>query len=228
MIGNDPLHCYTVRMNEPGAIRRRTAAETREHLLRVAHDLFYWNGIHAVGVDRLAAEAEVAPTTLYRQFASKDDLVAAYVERASTGYREWFTEATRAGGRGPRERILALFDALAVQIQLTVQDQPDHCRGCPFMMTLAETPDAEDSGPRHAVALKRWVRDRLRDLVDELAQTTTVPDPALLADQLTLILEGTYASVQALGVDGPARHARATAEAILPTPRASGPTGSGS
>jgi AcrR family transcriptional regulator len=206
-------------MNRPAAARRRTAAETREHVLQVAHVLFYWHGIHAVGVDRIAATAEVAPTTLYRLFASKDDLVSAYVERAGDGYREWFTAATGDDGRGPRERILALFDELALQIQLTVQVYPDQCRGCPFMMTLAEQPDTGDGGHRHAVALKRWVRDRLGDLVDELAETTPVADPALLADQLTLILEGTYASVQALGVEGPARHARAFAETILPKGR---------
>ena len=53
---------------------RRTAAETREHVLAVAHELFYWHGIRATGVDAIAAEAKVTPATLYRLFASKDDL----------------------------------------------------------------------------------------------------------------------------------------------------------
>jgi AcrR family transcriptional regulator len=61
----------------------RSAAQTREHVLGVAHELFYWHGIRATGVDRVAAEAAVAPTTLYRLFASKDDLIAAYIARAS-------------------------------------------------------------------------------------------------------------------------------------------------
>ena len=60
----------------------RSSAQTREHVLAVANDLFYWHGIRATGVDRVAAEAGVAPTTLYRLFASKDDLIAAYIERA--------------------------------------------------------------------------------------------------------------------------------------------------
>ena len=60
---------------------RRTSAETRDHILEVAERLFYWDGIRATGVDTVAAEAGVAPTTLYRLFASKDDLVAAYVDR---------------------------------------------------------------------------------------------------------------------------------------------------
>jgi AcrR family transcriptional regulator len=191
-------------------VTRRTSAQTREHVLQVAHDLFYWQGIRAVGVDRIATEAGIAPTTLYRLFASKDDLVAAYVERADREYQEWFTAATRDDGRGPRERILALFD------ELTVQTQPDRCRGCPFLMALTEFPDPEVAAHRYAVAMKAWVRARFGELTDELARTSTVADPEALADQLALIMEGVYASVQALGSDGPARHARAFAEAVLP------------
>jgi AcrR family transcriptional regulator len=103
--------------------------------LQVARDLFYWNGIRATGVDKVAAEAGVAPTTLYRLFSSKDELVAAYVEREHLLYREWFTAASQAGGADPRDRILAVFDALGEQVQ------PQVCRGCPFQMTLAEFPD---------------------------------------------------------------------------------------
>ena len=80
---------------------RRTAAQTRDHVLEVANELFYWNGIRATGVDRIAAEAEVAPTTLYRLFASKDDLVGAYMQRAGRLYREWFDAAALAAGRIP-------------------------------------------------------------------------------------------------------------------------------
>ncbi|MGO4748672.1 TetR/AcrR family transcriptional regulator [Streptomyces sp. 2MCAF27] len=188
---------------------RRSAAETREHVLAVAHDLFYWHGVRAVGIDRVAREAGVAPTTLYRLFASKDDLVAAYVEHNGHGYQQWFTEATRADGRHPRERILALFDALISQVQ------PDQCRGCPFLMTLAEFPDRELPAHRNAVAVKRWVRDRFRELTDALATVSPIADPPALADQLTVTLEGVYASVQAHRADWPAQQARAMAELLL-------------
>jgi AcrR family transcriptional regulator len=151
----------------------------------------------------------VAPTTLYRLFASKDDLVAAYVEREDEQFREWFNaEAERAAG-DPRERILALFDALDEQVQ------PHQCRGCPFLMALAEFPDPALPAHRHAVATKAWVRSRLGQLTDELAATTRVDDPAALADQLALVMEGVYGSVQALGVSGPARHARTLVETLL-------------
>jgi AcrR family transcriptional regulator len=193
----------------------RTAAQTREHVLQVANELFYWHGIRATGVDKVAAQAGVAPTTLYRLFASKDDLVAAYVERADRLYREWFDEAIEAGGRDPRERILALFGALDEQVQ------PQRCRGCPFLMALAEFPDPALPAHRHAVATKAWVRARLGELTAALADTAPVDDPAALADHLALVMEGVYASAQALGADGPARRARALAEMLLTGPTAS-------
>src|ERR1700758_4023108 len=102
---------------------RRSSADTRAHVLDVARGLFYWQGIHSTGIDKVAAEAQVAPTTLYRLFASKDDLVAAYVTSNAEPYKEWMANATRPELGSPRDRILALFDALAEQVQ------PDRCRG---------------------------------------------------------------------------------------------------
>ncbi|NKY28372.1 TetR/AcrR family transcriptional regulator [Nocardia gamkensis] len=188
--------------------KRRAAAETREHILVVARELFYEQGIRATGVDRVAAEANVAPPTLYRLFGSKDDLVAAYLEREDRHYREWFT--TVASGDGPRERILALFEALAEQVR------PESCRGCPFLIALGEFPDRDVLGHKHAVAMKSWVRAQFGTLVGELAATAPVADPRALADQLMLVMEGVYATTQAFGSTGPAARSRALVEALLP------------
>jgi AcrR family transcriptional regulator len=194
---------------------RRSAADTRAHVLDVARRLFYWQGIHATGIDKVAAEAKVAPTTLYRLFPSKDDLVTAYVTSNAERYKEWMAHATRPGLGSPRMRILALFDALAEQVQ------PDRSRGCPFLMTLAEFPDSEHPAHKEAVALKAWAREYLRHLTRELAADTTVTDPDALADQLVITMEGVYATAAALGNDGPARQARALAATLLDA--ASGP-----
>src|SRR3954449_7344012 len=132
LIGNDPYHCRSPMTPASDTRSRRTAAQTREHVLAVAHELFFRHGIPRPGVDAIAAAAGVAPTTLYRLFASKDDLIAAYIERADRLYQEWFTGVVEAAGADPRARILALFDALAEQVQ------PHQCRGCPFLMALAE------------------------------------------------------------------------------------------
>jgi AcrR family transcriptional regulator len=194
----------------------RSSADTREHVLGVAHELFYWQGIRATGVDRVAVAAGVAPTTLYRLFASKDDLIAAYIERAGRLYRDWFNAAVAVGGADPRAAILAVFDALGEQVQ------PEQCRGCPFLMALAEFPDPAHPAHRAAVATKRWVRERLGQLTAALASSGRASSDwasggraDLLADQLSLIMEGVYASAQALTADGPARQARPLAEALL-------------
>ena len=183
---------------------RRSAAETREQVLAVTADLFYWQGIRATGIDKVAAAAGVAPTTLYRLFASKDDLVRAYLERAEEGYLEWLEEAAGAAG-APADRVVGVFEAL-----LRVTDPADF-RGCPFLMALAEFPDPAHPAHVQAMRTKATVRARLRRLVDELA----VPDPDQLADQLSLVMEGIYAAVPAHGDRGPAGQAPAVARALI-------------
>jgi hypothetical protein len=91
-----------------------------------------------------------------------------------------------------------------------VQTQPGRCRGCPFQMALTEFPDPEVAAHRNAAANKVWVRTRLGEV------TVGLPGGEALADQLALLMEGVYASAQALGADVPARNARALAEAMLP------------
>jgi AcrR family transcriptional regulator len=191
-------------------LARRSSAQTREHVLAVAHELFYWDGIHATGIDRVATRAEVAPTTLYRLFASKEELVAAYVQRCAQRYRDLLSSATAPSAGTPRERILAAFDAFAEEAL-----RPEICRGCPFLMALSEFPDPRSPVHVAAVAHKAWVRDLFRVLAVELAQTTSVEDPGRLADQLTLIAEGVYGSVAALGATGPATQGRACAEVLI-------------
>jgi AcrR family transcriptional regulator len=187
---------------------RRPAAETREHLLDVAEELFYRDGIHATGVDTVAAQAGIAPTTLYRLFGSKDELVAAYIDRYAAGYQEWIDSITSDPALPARERILALFDAL------TDVTRPETFRGCPFLMALAEYPDPMSAAHVSAQAVKAWVRGKLRALAAELPGQTKMSVP-VLADQLALVVEGLYASIAALGSDGPAQYARALAAVVL-------------
>jgi len=187
----------------------RGSAPTRDHVLHVAHELFYWNGIRATGVDLVAARAGIAPTTLYRLFASKDGLVNAYVEQADTLFRSWFTAAVEGAGPDPVDRILAVFDAQSGQLE------PEVCRGCAFLMTLAEFPDQALPAHRSAIASKTWLRTRLGELTDDLAAQRPLARPAELADWLTLIFEGANAATQSLGADGPSRRAGRLAAATV-------------
>ena len=193
----------------------RTAAATRSHVLAVAGDLFNRKGIRATGVDLVAAEAGVAPTTLYRLFGSKDELVAAYVDRADQDFRELVAAAVAAAGPDPRDQILAIFDKVFAQIE------SGQLRGCQMLMTLVEFPDQDLPAHRNAVEGKSWVRRRFGELTERLG----VDDPDELADYLTIALEGLHATGQELGPGGPAKQARHLAEAILST-TAPRPTGS--
>ena len=175
---------------------RRPAAETREHVLQVARNLFYERGIRATGVDRVAEAAGIAPTTLYRLFAGKDELVAAYLQREAAAYRDWFAAAAEDG-------VLGVFDALVVQVRA-----PD-CRGCPFQIGAAELADPGLAGFAVAVEIKRWTRERFGELVAD----------ASLADELMLVLEGVYASVLTLGRDGPVLRAREFVRRLLDAAR---------
>jgi AcrR family transcriptional regulator len=183
---------------------RRSSAETRALVLGVAEELFYSDGIRATGIDRVAAAAGVAPTTLYRLFASKDDLIAAYLEQGREQYLGWL-EAGLAGPGTPAERVLAAFD------QQAAAARSDGFRGCPFLMALAEFPDPAHPAHATAVRTKAEVRDRLRAVAGELGG----PDPDALTDQLLLVMEGVYATIPAFGAAGPPARARTVAELIL-------------
>ena len=183
---------------------RRSSAETRERVLGVAEELFYGDGIRATGIDRVAAAAGVAPTTLYRLYASKDDLIAAYLERGRVQYLAWLDRGLGSAGT-PRQRLLAAFDEQALAAA------PEGFRGCPFLMALAEFPDPAHPAHAAAVRTKAEVRDRLRAVVGEL----TGPDPEPLTDQLMLVMEGVYAAIQAFGHRGPAAQAPTVAAHLL-------------
>lgn len=195
-------------VERPHKRAKRPAAETREHILDVAERLFYWDGIRATGVDTITREAGIAPTTLYRLFESKDDLVAAYVDRYATAYRDWIETLTADRDVPARDRILAIFDGLVDNTG------PGSFRGCPFLMALAEYPDPQSAAHASAQAVKDWVRTKLRELVGQLPGLAPRAR-SVVADQLALVIEGLYASTAALGIDGPARQARSLAVLII-------------
>jgi AcrR family transcriptional regulator len=198
----------TMKPATPPTRTRRPAAETRELVLDAAEELFYWRGITATGVDRIAAEAGVAPTTMYRLFRSKDELVAAYVDRYAAGYRHWIESVTADSGVPAQQRILALFDALAGVTG------PAQFRGCPFLMVLAEYPDPSSAAHVSAQAVKAWVRAKLTELAHELPDRDSASADAV-ADRLALVVEGLYASTAALGTEGPAKRAGELAALII-------------
>lgn len=177
----------------------------RERILEVATDLFYREGIRAIGVDTIVARTGVAKMSLYRSFPSKDDLVAAFLTAADGRYWAWWDQVVGRHPGDPRAQLRALFEAVARRTT-----SPDY-RGCPFVNTATEFPDAAHPGRAVALANKRELRTRLC----RLAEAIGARDPGLLADQLWLLLDGAYAAGQMLGVSGPGMALPAAAEALI-------------
>lgn len=147
----------------------------RERLLAAATALFYREGIHSVGVDRVIETAGVTRATLYKQFSGKEDLVLAYLEGEDAGLRALFAAAASSGA-APAE----LLELVIAGIQSDIAER--HTRGCPFINAAAEYPD---EGPvRTLIADHReWFRDTLRSL----AVAAGLTDPDDVAGALVLL-----------------------------------------
>lgn len=183
------------------------AAETespRDRVLRVAGELFYEHGFHAVGIDWIIERAGVAKATLYRHFPTKDDLIAAYLDDANQCFWSWFDGAADPA-LPPIDTLARVFDAVAALATSPV------CLGCTFQVTAAEFPDLSHPGHTVALAHKHAVRQRLY----ELAVAAEAKRPDELADGLGLLMDGAFAAARMYGPDNPARHAATAARALI-------------
>lgn len=167
------------------------------HIANVAAELFYQHGIHNVGVDRVALEAEVTKRTLYRYFPSKDALIAAALR---------YSPKVRLPSEGdPAEQIVSAFRAVADFLHDSAY------RGCPYVVAAAELTDANHPA-RHIVrdhisARKRWFIDRARE--------AGVAAPELLGEQLNVLFDGVLGNGAKVGPSGAAEAAIAAARVLL-------------
>jgi AcrR family transcriptional regulator len=177
----------------------------RERILAAASELFYRHGIRAVGVEAVAAAAETNKMTLYRHFASKDELVAEYLRRlAGEADRTWDEFAAAHPG-----------DARA-QLQAWIQTQAKHLanadeRGCPLANAAIELPEKDHPARRVIEDFKRAQREKLT----ALCRAAALSQPELVADELFLLLEGARVSAQSLGREGPGCRFVRMAEALI-------------
>jgi len=164
----------------------------RDRILAVAADLFYRHGIRAVGVEAIAEAAGTNKMTLYRHFASKDELVAAYLRRlADKASSSWDTLAAEHRGN-PRAQLRGWLQNQAAHVASGKE------RGCALANAAVELPEKDHPARRVIEAFKTAQRQRIIDLCTaaELAQ------PEMLADELFLLLEGARVTAQSIGRDG--------------------------
>ncbi len=179
----------------------------RDKVFDAAADLFYREGIHAVGVDAIVKKAGVAKISLYRTYPSKDDLVVAYLKDRQTEFWRQWDETFDKHKDNPRAQLQAIMAYLA---QRTTQRG---YRGCPFINFSAEFPDPAHPGRQVAKAVKREMRERFMRIAEALGARR----PQQLADGLLLLVEGAYAISQTLasGLYGPGTALVWSAEALV-------------
>jgi len=187
-----------------GVGAKRVESPARERILDTAARLFYRDGYRAVGVDTIIAESGVAKMTLYRHFPSKDDLIAAYLGRANHQLLEWM-ERLIVPHQDSRAALEAVFEGVA---KLASSPQ---CLGCAFVGAAAEFPELDHPGHRAALAHKRQVVDRFRDL----AEAAGARDPRGLAEQLLLVMDGAWSAARVFGPGSHGRRAAAAAKALI-------------
>ena len=164
----------------------RNHAAVREKVLQTACALFYQHGVRAVGVDLVVEKAGVAKTSLYRHFATKDDLIAAFLEREDADF--WGTW-DRVAGRHADDAAAELDAHLA---WIGERAGRANYRGCPQINVAAEFPEPDHPARKVAAAHKCEMRRRLKDISQRLG----VSRPDELAGQLSLLINGAFVSSQ--------------------------------
>lgn len=183
------------------------AASASDRLVDTATRLFYERGIAASGVDTIVAESGVSKPTLYVHFRTKARLVTAALERQHEERRASLAAhlAARAG-LPPGDRLLSVFDWVAGL------QRGEWARGCPFVNASVELVRPEDGEARAVVTRhKRWFRGELSRLAAQAGAT----DPAAVASELHLLVEGANARMLAEGDTGAIEAARNLARIVL-------------
>lgn len=177
----------------------------RERILATARELIYREGARAVGVDRIVAESGVAKMSLYRWFPSKDDLIVAVLEEEQRRILSAWDQNMERHQGDPLKQLRAQFDSLAEAMK-----RPTY-RGCAFLN--AATAFADEDHPARAV-VRKFKLEIIRRFT-ELATAIGAKNPRLLAEQLSLLIDGVHASSQAVGKDGPCSQMQATADMMI-------------
>ena len=183
--------------------------EDREkHVLAVAGELFYARGVHEVGMDELIRATGLGKATVYRLFATKDELIGAYLRRLAAEILGLIDGDIERHADDPPAAVAAIFAAIGSDLQ-----RPGF-RGCAFNNASIEFDDPQHVARAAAREYRAALHARLHALADRVLPAR--PDEAeALAGQLATLIDGAYTSAAHLGPDGPAAAGLALARALV-------------
>ena len=181
--------------------RTRASSEPRRRILETADRLFYRDGIRAVGIDRIIAEANVAKMTLYKHFPSKDDLILAVLKHREESVMSFFRSAMEQHGKKAKSPLRAFFAALKEWFE-----SPGF-RGCAFQNAAVELADPAHPGTEFVRGFKQRFSEFLRGLVEEAVGKAA----AKVAPAVALLVEGAIVTAVIQGKPDAADVARDTA-----------------
>jgi len=177
----------------------------RKRIFDTASQLFYLKGIRAVGVDTIAEEADTTKMSLYRNFPSKDELVAEWLRDHDVNFwQTWETMASRHP-EDPRRQLKAAFALLARHVA------DPKARGCPMANAAVELTEKDHPARKVIEAHKTKLRARLARMCKQMGAR----EPRLLADHLFLLMEGAQVTSQTLGARGPAKNVARAAKTLI-------------
>ena len=177
----------------------------RARILAVARELFYRDGIRAVGVDAIAEGAGTNKMTLYRHFASKDELVADYLrESARHAAANW----DRLEAEHPGDPLAQLRGWIARMAERVGNADE---RGCPLVNAAVELPEKTHPARRVIEEFKTAERAWLI----RVCRASDLREPELLADELHLLLEGARVTAQSVGCDGLSERVMRMCDALI-------------
>ena len=177
----------------------------RDRIMKTASDLFYRHGIHAVGVDTIATEAGTNKMSFYRNFASKDELVAEYLRGEEREGMLWWDETLAEHAGNARLQVESLFDVLVKH------NCDEDSRGCALANAAVEITEPDHPARPVIEKYKADMRRRFRQLAREMGAR----EPDALGDALMLLWEGAYLSRVTMGADGPVQGAAKAARALI-------------
>lgn len=170
-------------------------SEARERLLATASALFYREGIRAVGVERILAEAPATRATFYRHFPSKEDLVVAYLRGVDTDIRAG-TQAAIEAAPSPADALRAIGTAVADALA-----EPEF-RGCAFLKAAAEYPDPDDRVHQAVLDHRAWYAATLTELFAQVFGTSPRrPNPEHAARHFVMMRDGAMSGAHLDGAD---------------------------